>query len=263
MTTAAEVEAVLRSEIGYTESPAGSNQNKFGAWYGWNGVPWCAIFISWGLYTAFHAHGEKSPVEDLQHPKGFAYTGAVITWAKDRSLWSTTPAYGALALYDWDSRTRPGPDHIGWVSQVDTANPDAFTAIEGNTAVGNDSNGGQVLARNRRNDRGYCLGFVRIPYASAPPGVGVAAPVWPGRSLALTSPLTSGADVATWQGRMYERGWHEATVGGVARPFTADGIYGEVSDAVCRAFQREKQLIVDGVVGPATWRATWSSPVAR
>src|SRR4029077_5508664 len=34
-------------EIGNKESPAGSNYNKYGSWYGMNGVPWCAIFTSW------------------------------------------------------------------------------------------------------------------------------------------------------------------------------------------------------------------------
>ncbi|EIV92394.1 peptidoglycan-binding protein [Frankia sp. QA3] len=194
MTTATDVEAVLRPEIGCTESPASSNQNKFGAWYGWK-----------------------------------------------------TPAHS-------------GPDHIGWVSRVDVADPDAFTAIEGNTAVGNDSNGGQVLERSRRNDRGYCLGFVRIPYTQAVPSGGPA-PAWPGRSLALASPLMSGPDVTLWQARLHERGWRHATLGGTPRPFTADGVHGEVSDAVCRAFQLDRQLTVDGVVGPATWRATWASPV--
>ena len=39
--------ATARGYIGYTESPAGSNQTVFGAWFGENGVPWCDIFVSY------------------------------------------------------------------------------------------------------------------------------------------------------------------------------------------------------------------------
>ena len=56
---------------------------------------------------------------------------------------------------------------------------------------------------------------------------------------------------ATWQGRMRQRGWR----------VTVDGYYGPASRAVCVAFQSEKHLAVDGIVGPVTWAATWEAPV--
>lgn len=75
-------------------------------------------------------------------------------------------------------------------------------------------------------------------------------PVWPGRYLALTSPAMTGADVSTWQRQMDIRGW----------TLTVDGIYGPQSYRVCRQFQAEKHLAVDGVVGPTTWDAAWTMP---
>ena len=42
---------------------------------------------------------------------------------------------------------------------------------------------------------------------------------------------------------------------------TADGRYGPASDTACRALQAEKGLPVDGLVGPATWKTTWTAPV--
>ncbi|MFF3665486.1 peptidoglycan recognition protein family protein [Microtetraspora malaysiensis] len=76
------------------------------------------------------------------------------------------------------------------------------------------------------------------------------APAWPGRLLAYP-PLTTGADVRTWQQRMAARGWRIAV----------DGAYGPASRSVCEAFQAEKKLAADGIVGPATWRAAWEAPI--
>jgi peptidoglycan hydrolase-like protein with peptidoglycan-binding domain len=58
-------------------------------------------------------------------------------------------------------------------------------------------------------------------------------------------------DVQVWQAQMSARGW---SIG-------VDGIYGSQSDGICRQFQSEKGLSVDGMVGPQTWDMTWSAPV--
>lgn len=58
-------------------------------------------------------------------------------------------------------------------------------------------------------------------------------------------------NVRTWQTRMHQRGWS----------ITADGMYGPKSEEVCRQFQSEKHLSVDGLVGPITWTASWEEPI--
>ncbi|GAA2266250.1 MULTISPECIES: GH25 family lysozyme [Kitasatospora] len=68
-------------------------------------------------------------------------------------------------------------------------------------------------------------------------------PAWPGEYLHLQSPMQHDASVRIWQQRMADRGWRIAV----------DGWYGPASAAVCRQFQSEKGLQVDGIVGPATW----------
>lgn len=42
------------NQIGHKEDPADSNKTMYGEWFGMNGVPWCAIFVSW-----VYAHANK------------------------------------------------------------------------------------------------------------------------------------------------------------------------------------------------------------
>ncbi|GAB3213333.1 hypothetical protein GCM10027294_43900 [Marinactinospora endophytica] len=76
------------------------------------------------------------------------------------------------------------------------------------------------------------------------------APAWPGRYL-QHPPTVKSSEARTWQARMRQRGWR----------IDVDGWYGPKSRSVCSAFQREKGLAVDGIVGPDTWRATWTAPI--
>jgi len=74
------------------------------------------------------------------------------------------------------------------------------------------------------------------------------APPFPGTLLVN---YTRGQGTSTWQAKMAERGWTIAV----------DDEYGPASEGVCRQFQAEKHLGVDGIVGPETWAATWNLPV--
>ncbi len=71
-------------------------------------------------------------------------------------------------------------------------------------------------------------------------------PRYPGRLLAY-QPNRYDADLKLWQKRMRVRGWQ----------ITADGYFGNQTRTVVRAFQKEKRLGVDEVIGPVTWRAAW------
>jgi peptidoglycan hydrolase-like protein with peptidoglycan-binding domain len=98
----------------------------------------------------------------------------------------------------------------------------------------------------------HFLAEVKNELGVAPPVVDAAvAPAWPGRYFVVRNPPMLGNDVKTWQRQMRQRGWD----------ITISGAYSAQSAGVCRAFQQEKGLEVDGVVGPATWRAAWTEPV--
>jgi peptidoglycan hydrolase-like protein with peptidoglycan-binding domain len=85
----------------------------------------------------------------------------------------------------------------------------------------------------------------------APPDPAQGFPAWPGRFVVLTTPMMTGGDIRTWQQQMADRGWR----------IGADGFYGLESFGVCKSFQAEKGLTVDGILGPQTWAAAWVSPV--
>lgn len=70
-------------------------------------------------------------------------------------------------------------------------------------------------------------------------------------------------DLAQWQGQMINRGWNLGPAG-------ADGLYGSPGDtdpsqsmtgSVALAFQLEKGLAADGLIGPETWRTAWTAPI--
>jgi hypothetical protein len=63
--------------------------------------------------------------------------------------------------------------------------------------------------------------------------------------------FTQGHGTRLWQQQMATRGWN----------ITVDDQYGGVSEGICRQFQAEKNLVVDGKVGPQTWATTWEAPV--
>jgi hypothetical protein len=77
-------------------------------------------------------------------------------------------------------------------------------------------------------------------------------PEWKSGSRFLTQTSLYSDQARTWQQMMRNRGWS----------ITVDGIYGPASANVCRQFQAEKGLSVDGVVGPQTWEAARTLPTS-
>lgn len=127
---------LAKSKVGTIETPV--NIQEFGQWYGMNGVPWCAIFVSWCFANA----GSKS----FARRSRWAYVPFVLNdahAARNGLTVARAPESGDLVLFDWDSDGVC--DHIGIVEK-----PSPLVTIEGNTSSTNNSNGGQVM---RRTDR--------------------------------------------------------------------------------------------------------------
>jgi GH25 family lysozyme M1 (1,4-beta-N-acetylmuramidase) len=58
-------------------------------------------------------------------------------------------------------------------------------------------------------------------------------------------------DLKRWQQRMKDRGWDIAV----------DGFYGDGTERVAKAFQKQIGAKQDGLIGGTTWRAAWESPI--
>lgn len=154
------------SQLGETERPPNSNRSKFSTWYGIIG-PWCAMFVTWVFATLGFAKATfKRAVRYAYVPfiEGDARAG------RNGVMRAVGPANAILALFDWPPKNGV-PDHIGICAEEATIRkyaPEAlrkaiarfgalgdgdFWSLEGNTGIGNNSNGGEMMLRKRnKND---------------------------------------------------------------------------------------------------------------
>ena len=140
---------IARAEVGYKESPAKSNKTKYGIAYGWNGVPWCVIFVWWCF--------KQAGADDLL-PIKTASCWQLMDAAKKAGIWVTKDFKpGDILIYNFPGGATT--DHTGICESV-TAK--SVVAIEGNTGSGNDANGGAVMRRMR--DISLIYGAVRPEY---------------------------------------------------------------------------------------------------
>jgi cell wall-associated NlpC family hydrolase len=98
---------------------------------------------------------------------GGASVGFFEDWARKRGYLTTAPMRGDIICYRFDADN--WPDHVGIVTEGVFGRFfkrfGMVRTIEGNTAVGNDDNGGRVMRRTRRISR--CR-FVRVPGSPFP-----------------------------------------------------------------------------------------------
>jgi hypothetical protein len=137
-----KVVAIAQNEVGQGEVPLNSNKTKYGKWFGWQGVPWCGIFVSW-CYDQVGA-----PLGKIGFKKGFAGCQTAVAHYRKTNRVTTNPMPGNIVFFDWNGDGRF--DHTGiFVKWLDVGK--TFESVEGNTSLTNQSNGGQVMSRVRKN----------------------------------------------------------------------------------------------------------------
>lgn len=142
-----------RSQVGTMESPYNTNLQKYGAWYGWNGVAWCDIFLSWVFSSCGWLDG---------HLGKSASVYLTAERFRKAGRYGTTPRVGALAIFN-------GYSHIELVTAVGSG---VVTSIGGNTSAGpgSISNGGVVAEKKRSTSliMGYCYPAYKAVQAASP-----------------------------------------------------------------------------------------------
>ncbi|MDR0786432.1 MAG: peptidoglycan-binding protein [Gemmatimonadota bacterium] len=196
----------------------------------WSG-PWdCAEFISWACY---HAYGITIGVRPPDVNKGESYSG---WWYEDALKAGTidvrtaigTP--GAILIRNpADSGVKVG--HVA-ISRGDNSTIEAHSAKKGVTVVPG--------ANTRQWSCGMLIPGVRYAEAAAVPK-----PRLPADLLRVTSPSIQGDKVIAVQKALITKG---------VNPGPVDGVYGPSTAAAVAAFQAQEGIVVDGVVGPETWK---------
>ena len=153
-TTALRVKALNKAitQLGVKESPPNSNITPYTQWYGMTG-PWCAMFVTW-------AYEQSGDSPSFVKGKNYAYVPYIVNDARAKrnglSVVSS-PTPGDLVCFDWHYDGIF--DHVGIFERWSTTTQ--FSSIEGNTANGNDSDGGEVMRRTRSTTSAVCV-FARV-----------------------------------------------------------------------------------------------------
>ena len=213
------------AEVGTTETPPGSNRTKYGKWYGagLDGHKWCAMFVSWVFDQA------GIPLGPVQSRNGIHHCQSAHNYYKSKGMLTSNPQPGDIVLYDWEGDGYA--DHIGIFIKWKDAEKKVLEAYEGNTAVGNDSDGGRVMRRSRT--RNTVKSFVN-------PGVFTDTAVeTPDTDISIGS---RGSDVTVIQHYLYELGYQ----------IEVDGWYGQQTAGFVKDFQRENLMPVNGITDVVT-----------
>jgi len=167
---------IARAEIGTHESPAGSNRQKYGAFFHDNGVAWCAIFVCWVLNMA----GFLALIFGFND-----FTAGMAETFNKHGQFSKTPKGLCIVFFNfgkpdgWNGRFR-GIHHVG-IRFGQLADGRQAT-IEGNTSLTSNANGGEVQTRYR--DPSGIAGYGIIKWPVDPPTVMYTVPKVTGMSAA-------------------------------------------------------------------------------
>lgn len=141
MSTLSKLLSIAEKQIGVVESPPNSNKILYNDWYYKRSVsgpdyPWCMVFCQW----VYDQAGIKLPIRTASCTAMMEAAKKYRCWVNNRHLQP-----GDLVLYNFRGQTDIAT-HCGIIK---TINGIKIEAIEGNTAVGNDTDGGRVMIRNR------------------------------------------------------------------------------------------------------------------
>lgn len=219
------------SYLGTKENPPDSNNVIFntdyyghpvnGSWYAW-----CVVFV-WDIFRMCDA---SSLFYDGEKTAGCCQ---VLEWGRNAGLEVSKyeGKYGDLILFDWDDTGEWDADHIGFIERQN--DDGTYTTIEGNTAIGNDSNGGEVMRRTRNTS---CVrAILRPKYEKEDNKVRI--------EFDVLSKGSKGEDVRALQRLLISWGYK----------LNIDGDFGNKTEKYVKELQGKLGLVQDGIVGVNSW----------
>ena len=268
---ASKVVAVMLAEVGYLEKKSNSqldsktanagynNYTKYardldaiGFFYNGpkNGYPYCDVFYDWCHVQAF---GVDAALELLCQPSKSYGAGCDYSagyYKKKGQFHKTGPKIGDQIFF-WNSK-KTAPGHTGGVTKVDST---YVYTCEGNTsgASGVIANGGGVCEKKYKLNDPCIYGYGRPNYDPEP-----------GEAEAPKNE-ESQEEVCTVEIKVLRKGDKGNTVkalqillagnGCSCGASGADGDFGPATLSALKKYQEKKNLVVDGICGPATWAA--------
>lgn len=151
------VNDVLRtaaSQVGVRESA--TNRQDYGAWFGANGVFWCAEFVSWTF--AQSGHPLPNNIGGKKGASGYAYCQFGRDEAYKRGELFSRPRPGDVFFHF--VRGDHGPGHTGIV--IDVLADGRVVTIEGNASPNSGRDGGGVVKQTRTLKYTRGLTFWRV-----------------------------------------------------------------------------------------------------
>lgn len=299
MATAQDVLRIAANEVGYSRWNDPRTGTKYGRWYaeltgepyfGNNGVPFCAMFISWVLNQA------KTKCNYFPSAVAFDESDRGSLGSSYVNKYNLKP--GDVISFDWDGDV--SGDHVGFVEEVYST---YVRTIEGNT------DNGEVAKKNRYYDSIICgvrpfydsdnssnsnnnssssgsslvragqTYLVNQGFSVGPSGIDGYYGAYTNNGLVKfvqtqLNTYGAGLDVDGSRGPLTQAAWAKygpvyygtskrALVLAVQASLLChgysvgsagiDGYCGNDTDSAIRSFQRDHNLDVDGYVGPATF----------
>ncbi len=214
--------AVAKEELkkGFKENN-GNNITPYGAWYGLNGEPWCAMFVSWCANKA-GIIGSYIPM--------YAYCPYGVNWYEGRGKYRRSssgyaPNPGDVIMFQSGGVV----SHTGIVTNYGS---NTVTTIEGNS-------GDAVVSHQYNINNTYIHGYGVSDGSASGSTVD---------SSTLLRMGSAGDAVRNLQTKLIAKGYNCGSYG-------ADGTFGQGTYNAVLQLQKDHGLSADGIAGSDTWNA--------
>lgn len=146
---------IAQGEVGYTETS--DNITKYGSWYGADGSPWCAMFVSWCANKANVSASIIKKAADCDVMREF-FADQGVYYASAAYSGSYTPKVGDIFFKGTVSSSgKIDATHVGYVVSVSSS---SFMVVDGNC-------NNQVRYHSESLTASDVLGFAHPDYESS------------------------------------------------------------------------------------------------